>query len=166
LRYVHELKWIGPNQNSSAEFDWDNNVVVVSDKGEQVTLDLVEGAVDPMSLQLELRRLLAEPGQELEFMLVEDDEIELQRFRALPEELLETSLGCLETIPVEKIRRNSKRFTRFWHATELAQIPVRMEHGKTDGDHMELRINELVIDGVVVTPQPGCAARQAGEQGD
>lgn len=166
LRYVHDLKWIGPDQKTSAEFDWDNNEVVVSHKGDQMTLELVEGAVDPMSLQLELRRLLAEPGQELEFMLVEDDEIELQRFRALPEELLETSLGCLETIPVEKIRRSSKRFTRSWHARELAQIPVRMEHGKTDGDHMELRINELVIDGVAVPPQPGCAARQAGEQRD
>ena len=107
LRYVHDLKWIGPDQNSSADFNWENGVVEVIHKGENATLELVEGAVDPMSLQLELRKRLANPDQGLEFMLVEDDEIELQRFRTLPEEQMETSLGCLNTIPVEKIRRSS-----------------------------------------------------------
>ena len=58
LRYVHDLKWIGPDQSSAAEFDWDSNQVMVNADGEQVTLELVEGAVDPMSLQLELRRRL------------------------------------------------------------------------------------------------------------
>jgi len=160
LRYVHELKWIGPDQNTSAQFDWENDIVFVNHDGDEITLDLVPGAVDPMSLQLELRRRLDQgAGQVMEFLLVEEDEIELQKFRALAPEKLETSLGCLATIPVEKIRRSSTRFTRSWHASKLAYIPVRMEHGKTDGDHMELRITELVIDGVVVEPQPGCAAR-------
>jgi len=39
-----------------------------------------------------------------------------------------------------------------------------VEHGKTDGDHMEMRITELVIDGKVVDPQPGCAALQISQE--
>ena len=115
-----------------------------------------------MSLQLELRERLASPEKGLEFMLVEDDEIELQRFRTLPGEQMETSLGCLRTTPVEKIRRSSRRYTRSWHANDFLFIPVRMEHGKTDGDHMELRIIELTINGTLVDPQPGCVANQGG----
>lgn len=160
LRYVHELKWLGPNQDWSADFDWEKGRVTVTDNGETRTFDLVEGAVDPMSLQLELRRQLARPEPRLEFMLVEDDELELQRFRTLPAERLETSLGCLHTQPVEKVREGSTRFTRFWHASDLRYIPVRMEHGKTDGDQMELRITELVLGGEPVDPKPGCAAAQ------
>lgn len=159
LRYVHELKWLGPNQDSAAEFDWENNSVTVTDNGETKTLELVEGAVDPMSLQLELRRQLARAEPRLEFMLVEEDDLELQRFRMLRPERLETSLGCLHTQPVEKVREGSTRFTRFWHASKFDYIPVRMEHGKKDGDQMELRIIELVLDGVAVEPQPGCAAQ-------
>lgn len=160
LRYVHELKWLGPNQDSSADFDWDNNEVTVTDNGEPRTLELVAGSLDPMSMQLAIRRQLASADPQLEFTLVEEDKIEQQVFRALSPERLETSLGCLHTIPVEKVRENSTRFTRLWHATELDHIPVRMEHGKTDGDQMELRITELVIDGTPVEPQPGCAAEQ------
>ena len=159
-RYVHDLKWIGPNQNSSAVFDWENNQVEVTHKGDTRILELVEDAVDPMSLQLELRQRLANPDLGFEFMLVEDDEIELQKFRPLPAEQMETSLGCLDTIPVEKVRENSTRFTRSWHASDHLFIPVRMEHGKTDGDHMELRITELMIAGEVIEPQLGCAASQ------
>lgn len=162
LRYVHDLKWIGPDQNSAAVFDWENMLVDVTHKGDSRTLELTDGAVDPMSLQLELRERLANPELGMEFMLVEEDELELQQFRMLPEEKIETSLGCLNTIPVEKIRRSSRRFTRSWHAGDLLFIPVRMEHGKTDGDHMELRITELTIAGTVVEPQPGCSAHHSG----
>lgn len=165
LRYVHDLKWIGPDQNSTADFDWENGMVEVVHKGERANHELVDGAKDPLSLQLELRSRLAgyEPSDPtLEFMLVEDDGIEQQKFRVLPAEQMETSLGCLETVPVEKIRRSSTRFTRSWHASNLLFIPVRMEHGKTDGDHMELRITELIINGNPVEPEPGCAARRGG----
>jgi len=164
LRYVHELKWLGPDQDSTAEFDWENGLVTVTHNGETRTLELVEGAVDPMSLQVQMRRELARPEPRLEFMLVEEDKLELQRFRALRPERLETSLGCLHTQPVEKIREGTTRFTRFWPASELDYIPVRMEHGKTDGDQMELRITELVINGEPVEPKPGCAAAQGGNK--
>jgi len=160
LRYVHELKWIGPDQNSTADFDWEGMNVTVTDDGETKVLDLVSGAVDPMTLQLEIRHHLASPQPKLEFMLVDEDEIERQVFRVLPAERLETSLGCLDTAPVEKVRKNSTRYTRSWHARDLNFIPVRMEHGKTDGDRMELRITELVVGDVRVEPRPGCAAAQ------
>ena len=160
LRYVHELKWIGPNQNSTADFDWENSAVSVTHDGDELVLDLVPGALDPMTLQLEMRRQLGQTEPDLEFILVEEDELEPARFRALPDEQLETSLGCLDTVPVEKVRKSSRRYTRSWHASALAFIPVRMEHGKTDGDHMELRITELVMDGQVIQPQPGCASMQ------
>jgi hypothetical protein len=157
---------MGPNQDSAADFDWEAKRVTVTTDGETATLELAEGALDPMSLQLEMRRQLASPKPQLEFLMVDEDEIEKQTFRALPPERLETSLGCLHTKPVEKVREGSSRFTRFWHASELGHIPVRMEHGKTDGDHMELRITELVMNGITIEPQPGCAAGQNASRQD
>jgi hypothetical protein len=119
---------------------------------------MVGDSLDPLSLKLEMRQRLAAGNPDLQFQMVEEDEIDEQNFRLLPPERLETSLGCLLTHPVEKIRHNSRRYTRAWHAPALGFIEVRMEHGKTGSNHMELRITELSIDGQEIAPRPGCAA--------
>jgi hypothetical protein len=130
--------------------------------GEQTYVLPFEGeAFDPLSLKLEMRRRLEFDDPDLSFMMVEEDEIEQQDFRILETEWLETSLGCLETTPIEKIRNNNRRYTRAWHAPALGNIEVRVEHGKTGGDHLEMRITGLTLNGATVEARPGCAARQS-----
>lgn len=143
-------------------FNWpEDEVTVVKDGKESFLLALQGEALDPLALKLEMRRRLAEPEPELEFLMVEEDEIDPQTFRTLEREWLETALGCLETIPVEKVRDNNKRYTRAWHAPAFGNIEVRIEHGKTNGNHMEMRITELEFDGMEVVAGPGCSARQS-----
>ncbi len=143
-------------------FNWRlDEVVIVHDDRKTFRLPLQGKALDPLALKLEMRRRLAQPDPDLDFLMVEEDEIEPQKFRTLEREWLETALGCLETIPVEKIRDNNRRYTRAWHAPAFGNIEVRIEHGKTNGNHMEMRITELEFDGMEVVPGPGCAARQS-----
>ena len=61
---------------------------------------------------------------------------------------------------IEKIRENNRRYTRAWHAPTLGNIEVRVEHGKTGGDHLEMRITGLTLNGASVEARPGCAARR------
>jgi hypothetical protein len=64
VRYVHELKWMGPNQDSAADFDWEAKRVTVTTDGETATLELAEGALDPMSLlSLSGRRQISVTGR-------------------------------------------------------------------------------------------------------
>ena len=143
-----------------ADFDWDSRVVTVSGQGETPrTLDLDGNEQDPLAMKLEMReRLLG--GGPLDFVMLDEDRFEAQRFRRLPEERMETALGCLETWPVEEVRKNNRRYTRAWHAPRLGLVEVRVEHGKTGGDHVEMRINALSIDGTPVEPFPGCGNRE------
>jgi hypothetical protein len=144
-----------------SEFDWNaDQVVVTHDNKDSWQLDLQGRALDPLTMKLEMRRRLVEPDPELEFLMVDEEEIDEENFRILETEWLETSLGCLETVPVEKIRSNSKRYTRAWHAPALGNIEVKAEHGKTGGVHIEMRIAELILDGTPVEPRPGCSALQ------
>lgn len=162
-QYSRHTRVAGIDDEWLASFDWESRrVIVVHDGDETFDLEMTEDALDPLSLKMEMRQRLGEPHPDLGFQMVEEDEIDEQNFRVLPTEWLETSLGCLETTPVEKIRHNSKRYTRAWHAPELDNIEVRMEHGKTGGNHLEMRITELVLDGRSVSPRPGCSARQTG----
>jgi hypothetical protein len=165
-RYHRHTRVAGLDDRWTADFDWDQRTVSVAhDKSDPVTLEMGEpgvgDALDPLSLKLALRHRLAGQEPELRFQMVEEDELDEQNFRVLPGEWMETSLGCLRTTPVEKIRYNSKRYTRAWHAPELDYIEVRLEHGKTGGNHLEMRITELTLDGEEIAPRPGCAARQA-----
>jgi hypothetical protein len=162
LEYERHSRVAGIDDRWFATFDWPaGEVSVVHDRDDPIVMQLTGGPLDPLSLKLEMRRRLGEPDPRLEFLMVEEDEIDEQNFRILPPEWLETSLGCLDTVPVEKIRFNSKRYTRAWHAADMDHIEVRMEHGKTDGDHVEMRITELTVNGQRIDPRAGCSARQA-----
>ena len=158
--YSRHTRLTGMDDLSTVNFDWDaGSVQIVRDK-EEMTLELGSEALDPLSLKLEMRQRLSQQNPDMTFWLVDEDEITEQNFRILKAEKLETSLGCLETTPVEKVRRNSKRYTRAWHAPGLDHVAVRIEHGKTGGNHMEMRITELTLAGTAVPPQQGCAAIQ------
>jgi hypothetical protein len=160
-KYRRHTRVAGLDDDWTFGFDWDaRKVSITHNKHDALVLDMVGTSLDPLSLKLEMRQRLAAGNPDLQFHMVEEDEIDEQHFRLLPEERLETSLGCFRTLPVEKIRHNSTRYTRAWHAPELGFVEVRMAHGKTDGDHLEMRITELTLDGVEVAPRPGCAALQ------
>jgi len=159
--YTRHTRVAGIDDHWQVTFDWAaNRVRIAHDRDDPLVLDMVGQSLDPLSLKLEMRRRLSQPGDPLQFFMVEEDEIDEQNFRLLPIEWMETSLGCLRTAPVEKIRENSKRYTRAWHAPELDFIEVRVEHGKTGGNHLEMRITELTLGGDAVKPRPGCAALQ------
>jgi len=165
-RYRRHTRVAGIDDRWTVDFDWDQRQVsIVHDRNDPLLLGMSSpgagDALDPLSLKLEMRHRLSEPEPQLQFQMVEEDEIDEQNFRILATEWMETSLGCLATIPVEKIRHNSTRYTRAWHAPELAFIEVRVEHGKTDGNHLEMRITELTLDGVAIAPRPACAALQS-----
>ena len=140
-----------------AEFNWANGTVrSVYEDGES-TLELGDGVLDPVSIGLVIRAGLRNGEDEWRPMMVDEDEIEEQHFRAQPESMLDTSLGCLEVRNVEKIRApESSRYTRTWYATDLDYVPVFIEHGKKDGDHMETRIRSLTLDGQSVSAKAGC----------
>lgn len=160
--FMHHSSVAGIDDRWTADFDWEHGLVKIEEGRERRQFELSKGVVDGLSLKLEIQRRLRAGQEDLNFRMVDDDEIEQQNFRQLQPERLETSLGCLETVPVERVREGSTRYTRSWHAPELGYVTVRMEHGKKGGDHLEMRITELVLDGETITPQAGCMAYQSG----
>jgi len=157
--HTRHTRVAGIDDHWETDFDWEADIAtVVHDDKETFILPLQGAALDPMTLKLEMRRRLMDNDPDLEFLMVDEDEVDEEHFRLLKSERIETSLGCFETLPIEKIRNNKRRYTRAWHAPELGNLEVRVEHGKVDGDHMELRINELRVNGESVEPGPACDA--------
>jgi hypothetical protein len=140
-----------------AEFDWEaGKVRSVHDDGEDL-LDLEPGVLDPVSVGLAVRAGLASGKTEWRLPLVDEDEIEEQQFRMAEEASIDTDLGCLATRRVDRIRGpESTRYTQTWYARDHAWVPVRVAHGKTDGDRMESRIVSLTVDGQEVAGGAPC----------
>ncbi|MEE4217377.1 MAG: DUF3108 domain-containing protein [Xanthomonadales bacterium] len=165
LSYTRHTQAAGIDEHYETTFDWQaDQVTIVHDGNASHTLPLRGSALDPLTMKLEIRRRLSDPDPHLSFLMVEEEQIDTQNFKLLEAEWLETSLGCMETTPIEKIRQNSRRYTRAWHAPAYGNIEVRIEHGKTGGDHMEMRITELSFGGVLILPRPGCSAMQSARK--
>ncbi len=134
--------------HTRAEFDWQAGTVhSVHEDGED-TLALTPGVLDPVSVGLAVRAGLGDGVSEWRLSLVDEDEIEEQLFEVATTEALDTPLGCLVTRRVDRIRGpESTRYTQTWYARDYDWTPVKVAHGKTDGDRMESRLLALAVNG-------------------
>jgi hypothetical protein len=140
----------------SARFDWESGKVHTNHDDEELQLPLEQGVVDPLGLTLVMQLRLNQDLDTWEIPIVDEDKIDLQRFRVMKREPVETKLGCLDTVEVERVRENSKRYSSVWFAPRLDFITARMVHGKREGHEFEIRIRELTLNGDPVTATAPC----------
>lgn len=145
-------------RTARADFDWAQGTVKSVYEDGEAELELVPGLLDPGTAGLAVRAGLRRGENQWVLPMLDEDEIDEDQFRARPAADMDTALGCLRVRTVEKIRGpESKRYTRTAHAARLDFVPVFVEHGKEDGDHMETRIVALTLDGQPVSASDGCA---------
>jgi len=164
-RFSHHSRLAGISDDWSAQFNWQDNTVAITKNNDVLLLDMGPGALDKLSVKVELQRRLLERDPDLQFFEVRDDKIKPQTYRALPPQQLETSLGCLNTIPVELVATGGTGYSRSWQAPDLDFLTVRLERGKTDGVHLEMRISAMVLDGKTIDAQAPCSAAQPATGG-
>jgi len=150
VRAIKKMHW-------SATFDWPNaSVHTVYPDGES-TVALEPGVLDEQSIGLAIRQGLERGEEEWLLRQVDEDEIEEAHFKVTSVEAVQTQLGCFRAYVVEKIRAaTSKRYTRTWYAADYAFVPIRMEHGKHGGDHIEGQVIALTLGGEPVTGGTDC----------
>ena len=150
VKAVKKMKW-------TAEFDWAHSEIRSIYPDGESTLPLEPGVVDESTLGMVIRLGLEQGEDEWLLQVLDEDEIEQQHYKSRPAERIQSALGCVTAYAVEKIRREgSTRYTRTYHAQDHAFVPVLIEHGKKDGDHLESRLKKLEIGGKTVTPGPDC----------
>lgn len=138
------------NQEGKAEdsyaltFDWPNRLVRI-DGGSARKLSA--DGVDPLSLQLALRKILNDAGGTLptdtiSLLVVEDDKEKPYSFRVAGRETITTPLGKLETVRLDRSDDSRKRL-RLWLAPALAYLPVQVERQRGKGAVTRLKIETL-----------------------
>jgi hypothetical protein len=156
--FQHDSKVAGRHDIWSAQFDWQAGTVLTRHEEGESELPLEPGTVDPLGLTLALQSRINQGLTEWELKVVDEDEIDQHRYRAMPREQVQTALGCLEAVEVERVRENSKRYSSVWYAPELSFITVFMQHGKRGKHDFEMRIRELKVDGQAIPAREACQA--------
>ena len=156
--FSHHSRIAGVDKIWQTAFDWQNRSVTITRGKDVRVLNFATDVFDPLSFSFEIQRRLREQEQDLLFYLVDDDEIKQWHYRQLPRQEVGTALGCFSAVPVERMHPQSNRYTRSWLAPALDFLTVRMERGKSNGEHIELRITSLVFADATETPTTDCAA--------
>ena len=118
----------------SMRFDWDHKLIHAKVKGETRELEAVPGMFDNLLYQVAISRDLKAGKQTLDYVVAESGKIKQYHIEQTGSERLETPLGALDTIKLEKHNPGNKRMTTLWCAPSLNYLPVRMDHVEKDGE--------------------------------
>ena len=81
---------------------------------------------------------------ELWYPVADRDELNTQLFRVVGREKMQTALGMLNAVKVQRIRENANgKATTLWLALDKQFIPLRIEQKEGNGDTIEMRITSV-----------------------
>ena len=128
LSYGYQRKGLGREKSEKLTFDWRKKSLLFNSKE---LSHLAAGTLDKLSLQLKLREDVAQimatndPIFNLSYIIADKSKRKTYHFKILPEEMLETSIGHIRTIPIERMRNDKMRQTRFWLSPEFDFLIVK-----------------------------------------
>ncbi|NNM53026.1 MAG: DUF3108 domain-containing protein, partial [Pseudomonadales bacterium] len=127
--YHLQRKLLFSHRQTDLIFNWSQNQLQTQTERDGVqNFSLLPGTLDKLSLEIQMRLDLQKPNPELSYPLADADGIKTYRYMVTGKETLDTALGKLDTLKVERPQDpSSARSTIFWVAPSLDYLPVQVE---------------------------------------
>lgn len=168
LTYHHVARRPGRDRFWQHRYDWPDLHTDTTTHNGETRVPLAAGAVDPLTLRFAAAAALpeaAEQGRDLQFLVVEREELETQAYRFLRNETLSLDGRCFHTAVFERFRKpGSSRNYTVWHARELGWMPIRTEH-EEDGDRLAIELVDWTPADDLPPPGEPCEASDALDSG-
>lgn len=134
LEYSYDHTGGKRDDHDRASFDWEGGTVSGKFDGQPFTADLAAEASDRLAVQLILMTAL-EKGERFDvYPVVDKGQVKTYEFTYHGNEVLDTAVGKVDTIKVERRRGDSSRITTTWFAPSLNYLPVQVEQRKIGKD--------------------------------
>lgn len=153
-QYRYSRKGMGKSKKIKQDFDWKNQQATGSDRGKPINVTLIQGVQDKSSYQLALQRDVAEGKTSMSYRVLDGDDLDTYDFRVLGEEKVDTKVGTVDAIKVERVRdpTQSKRITVLWFAKDWDFLLVRLQQVESDGKEYQIileegRVNDKAVKG-------------------
>jgi len=152
LDYYIKRNALGKTRETRLSFDWTGQQISGSHRGKPVAIALSEGVLDKSTYQVALQRDVAAGKKNMNYPIVDGDEIEILNFRVLGEETVKTEVGQFSAIKVERVREEGKdgRQTRLWFARDWGFLLVRLEQVEKDGKSYQIMLKQGTVAGRTV----------------
>lgn len=152
--YLFNQVGIKPKEISLA-FDWKKMLATGYFKDKKRTtdlsFDLKQKMLDPLSTQLALQIDIANGKKQMSYKVIEDNKIETFQFKVLGNEIIDTPVGKLSTVKVERIREaNSKRQSYIWFAKNWNYTVVKLSHLEKNGQQYVISLSSGSVNGKAI----------------
>ena len=132
------------------EIDWQAGLTRSQTHEGDLEIALEKNLLDPLTLRLQVALALQNPdnrGQDLEFRVLERDEIETQFFFYLDRQSITLPAGCFDAIQMQRFRREgSSRNYESWHSERFHWLPLRILQIKDGKPEIDIRLLTTSID--------------------
>lgn len=129
--------------NYTASFDWDSNVVTLNGGNGRFELDLSGNVLDRGSMQVALMRDAAAGRLPGPYVLADEDALKTYTYTDEGIGEIETALGTFTAQRYRQQREGSSRHTLLWLVPELEHLPVLIEQYRDGEVHTAFVIDAL-----------------------
>lgn len=143
LEYSYDHRGGKKERQVRVVFDWENSSITNTLGRHHWRMQAVPGVLDKLVYQIALMRHLRQGKIHLRYQIADGGRMKVYAIEMQGEEMLETPMGRVKTIRLQRKKANSKRMTTLWCAPELDYLPVQVEHREKDGNVTIARLVEL-----------------------
>lgn len=144
--YQYSLTGIS-DDSRAITFDWPTSLASSTEAEKKWQVKLKPNTQDPLSYQLALPQQLAKQASNvIEIPIIDAGKIEIQRFQIIGEEDLESPIGRLNCVIVERVRQNDdSRTTTIWFAKNYSYLLAKLEQTTASGLSISLELETANI---------------------
>jgi hypothetical protein len=142
LRYTYSRSGGKREREVVVDFDWQDGRVHNTLNGHTWSMPLEPGMLDKLVYLLALMNDLSGDMREVRYTVADGGKVKTYNLSAVDEERLDTVVGALDTIVVQRSREGEERVTLIWCARALGYLPVKVEH-REDGETLRLTLTRI-----------------------
>jgi len=133
--HYYRFQRTGGEQDKLAEitFDWEAGRVKNVVDGQPWKMDIPEGALDKLIVQIAMMLNLQQDVKDQHFKVADGGKLKDYGILISEQATLDLPAGQFETLKVEKEPENKRRKTWLWLAPELGYLPVQIMRVEKDG---------------------------------
>lgn len=148
-QYHYQRTGLGKNRETLLDFDWKQQTVTNKEQSNPWSMNTPSGVLDKLSYQLQLRNDLLNQRDTMSYRVADGGSLSTYKFSVMGDEILETAIGQLNTVKVERVRKNSDRVTYLWLAKDWDYLVIKIVQLE-DGQDYEINLTSAELDGVEV----------------
>ncbi|MGH8105755.1 MAG: DUF3108 domain-containing protein, partial [Arenimonas sp.] len=133
------------NKQRSVKVNPQAKLIDSQDKDKIYVLKYEAGVLDRHAVTVAVMQDLSEGKRgDLLYSVADRDELQTHLYRVIGNEKMQTALGSLNSVKVQRIRETSNgRVTTLWLGTDKQFVPLRIEQKEADGDVIQMQITSL-----------------------